>query len=183
MKKTAYSPIIIASLILLGSLGLFGVEYYVLDTTVGQVTDLQKQIGEKKGEIEKAARARSALTTLGPNEAIINSYLLNKDDIVTFLENVQSTGKGIGATAQVVSVSDEKVAGHPRISVSLLITGSFDSVMRTVGILENSAYDSTLTSVTLDSGGPIVKGVQQWSAATVLSVGLAQQGSTTPKKP
>jgi hypothetical protein len=183
MKKTAYSPIIVASLIFLGSLGLFGVEYYLLDTAEAQVTDLQKQVADKKVELEKAARARSALTTLGPNEEIINSYLLNKDDIVTFLENVQSTGKAIGATAQVVSVSDEKVAGHPRISVSLLISGSFDSVMRTVGMLENSSYDSTLTSVTLDSGGPVVKGVQQWSAATVLSVGLAQPGSTTSKKP
>ncbi len=183
MKKTAYSPLILASLILLASLGLFGAEYYLLDTAQAQVTDLQKQVADKKAEIEKASRARSALATLGPNEDIINSYLLNKDDIVTFLENVQSTGKGIGATAQVVSVSDEKVAGHPRISVSLLISGPFDAVMRTVGILENSAYDSTLTSVTLDSGGPIVKGVQQWSAATVLSVGLAEQGSTTPKKP
>lgn len=183
MKKTAYSPIIVASLILLGSLGLFGAEYYVLDTTVAQVTDLEKQITDKKTEIEKAARARSALATLGPNEDIINSYLLNKNDIVTFLESVQATGKGIGATAQVVSVSDEKVAGHPRVAVSLLISGSFDSVMRTVGILENSSYDSTLTNVTFDSGGPVVKGVQQWSAATVLSVGLADRASTTPKKP
>lgn len=183
MKKTAYAPLFMASLVLLGSFVVFGLEYYVLAQGKTQVMELQRKVEEKKVDIAKASRARNALATLGTSEDQVRSFLLQKDRIVSFLESLQATGKSLGTSVEVVSVSDDKQNGHPRINVSLLVSGSFDSVMRTVGTLENGPYDGVLNSLTLDSGGPIVKGVQQWSAATVLSVGLETKASTTPKKP
>lgn len=183
MKKTAYSPLIIASVIVIASIGAFVVEYYVLDNSQTRVTELQKQVLDQKAEIARAERARSALASLDTNENTLQSFFLKKDNIVSFIESLQATGKGTGASVQVVSVSDDKSTGHPRISVSLLISGSFDAVMRTVGILENGSYDTVLSSLTLDSGSPTVKGVREWSAATTLSVGLYQLPVTPPTKP
>ena len=155
----------------------------MLDSAQGQIVDLQKQIGDKKYEIQKADQARTAAASLDSNEATVKSFMVKKDSIVSFIESLQSTGKGLGSGVQVVSVTDDKANGHPRISLSLLITGSFDSVMRTVGTLENSPYDATLTNLTLDSGTPTPKGVQQWSAATTLSVGVDPTPSVPTTKP
>lgn len=183
MKKTAYSPLIIASIILVASIGAGVVEYYVLNNSETRVVELQKKVLDQKAEIARAERARSALASLDTNENALEPYFLKKESIVSFIESLQATGKGTGASVQVVSVSDDKSGGHARILVSLLISGPFDAVMRTVGILENGSYDTVLNSLTLDSGTPSIKGVQQWSAATNLSVGLYQPPVTPPIKP
>lgn len=182
MKNSAYFSVGIAVLLVFVSGALYGAVYYLLSEEKAKGADLQAQIQTKHLEIARAAKAQSALASLNDDESVIGGYSLSKEDIVPFLENLQSTGKPLGAGVQVLSVSDDRSYAHPRIIISLLITGSFDAVMRTIGTLENAPYDSTLNSLTLDSGGD-TKGPKQWSAATVLSVGVHRQATTTPSKP
>jgi hypothetical protein len=183
MKKTPYSPIIVASIILLASVGAFALEYYVLSNGEVQLTDITKQIKDKKFEIEKADQARNALTSLDANEALVKSYVLRKDNIVPFIDLLQSTGKEVGASVQVLSVTDDKSTGHARVVISLTVNGSFDAVMRTMGILENGPYDTELTNLALDSAATSTRGTQLWSANTALSVGIDQTVPATPTKP
>ena len=183
MKKL-FSPHLLFSLgILIIAGALLAGQIYFLTSITDSMTVTQKAMSEKRAEIAKAAALKNATQALGTSEEVISSHLLQKENIVPFLTSFETAGNPVGATGHVVSVSEEKIATHPKVSVSILINGSFDAVMRTVGILENSPYDSELTGLTLDSGGPIVKGVQQWSGAAVFSVGLERQATTTAKKP
>ena len=182
MKQSTFYSIGIAFLLLLVSGALYAGVYYLLEQETLKAADLEKEMRSKHTEIARAAKAQSATATLGEDEARIASYSLPHEEIVSFLESVQAEGKPLGSSVQVLSVSDEKSGGHPRVTLSLLITGSFDSVMKTIGVFENAPYDSALTNFTLDSGttDPKAKGPKQWSAATTLSVGVHKQAPTTP---
>lgn len=171
-----------AVLLLVIVAGLYAADYHFFNVEKEQAQNVQRQITDKKAEIERARKAQSSLSSLGANEEVIHSYSLSREDIVGFLEALQTTGSRLGSSVQVLSVADDKANPHPRVTISLLVVGTFDSVMRTIGVLENAPYDSSISSLTLSSQTQEKKATL-WSAATILTVGLERQASSTPTKP
>lgn len=182
MKHTSTYLFGFAILLLIIVIGLYATDYHFFTVEKEQAQTVEKQIIDKKAEIERARKAESTLSSLTANEELIHSYSLSREDIVAFLETLQTTGSSLGANVQVLSVADDKANPHPRVTISLLVVGTFDSVMRTLGVFENAPYDSSISSLTLSSQKQD-KGAAVWSAATTLSVGLQRQASSTPTKP
>ena len=115
--------------------------------------------------------------------AEIRQYILGKEDVEPFLETLQSGGRSLGTKIEVLSVSDAPIAGHPRIALSITITGTFDAVMRTLGSIEYGPYDGVLTNLTLDTSGSDIKGASTWTAASVFSLGVRPVATSTKAKP
>lgn len=180
MRNKSLISLVTALLILLASAGVYGGGYFLLMKLHAHTADLQKQIAEKTIELDRATQARSALATLSNDEAVLNQYQISKSDVVPFLEALQTSGKPLGAKVDVLSVSDAKDGTHARISLSLAVTGSFDAVMRTLGIIEYGPYDGVITSLSLDNSRD-GKGTI-WTAAVLYSVGV-RSASSTPSKP
>lgn len=181
MKHSSFYSLGVAVVLLLISGALYGGIFFLFGREQGVTNILNQQIATKKTEIARAQQAQTALATLSGDEATIKGYSLSRDQIVGILESLQSTGSVVGATVQVLSVGDDKAAVHPRITVSLLINGTFDAVMKTIGTLENAPYDSSLSNLTLTSAAG--KNGAVWSAATVLSLGLQRVSTSTPRTP
>ncbi len=89
----------------------------------------------------------------------LESYFLHKDDIVPFIENIESVGKKSGADVSIVSVG---VVGTPQavqaggtnqdkkdevLSLRLDVRGKWDGVMNFVSYVENLPYKVSLDRV------------------------------------
>lgn len=173
-------PLIIAVLILLGAVALYGAGYYLLTKFNETENGLDTQIAAKGRDLENASRAHAALSSQGGQT--LDQYLLAKSDIVPFLEELQGEGAPFGAKVDVLSVTDQKDKVRSRVQLSLSITGSFDAVMRTLGSIEYSPYDGVMTNVSLGTATGDAKTATgtAWTALATYSVALA--GTSTPAK-
>jgi len=174
--------VVIAFLLLMAASGAYVFAYLRLQADTASAAKLSEQVKVKSIDLEQLARSHAALADLPTQEAAVEQYFVSKQDIVPFLEALQATGKGLGTTVSVLSVDDGSEPTHARFSLSLTVTGSFDGVMKTIGAIENGAYDGVLTNVTIDSSAADPKGARVWTAAVVLSLGEAS-ASTTPTQP
>ncbi len=151
----------------------YGAAYHALGTLSATVTGLAQEVAAKKESASAAALAAQELERLADDEGSIDSYFVVPDNIVTFLESLQAKGVTLGATVTVDSVSAEQKP-RPHLDLTLRIVGSFDAVMRTVGSIEHSPHDITVTSLVLDvieSGDP--EAPPGWSATMKMDVGTA----------
>ncbi len=180
MNIRPFIPLIISSLLFLGSIGIYVGGYMLLEAGNREALTQAKKIVTKTDELKRMENARAALSRLADDESMVQSFSVNKEDIVEFLETIQRTGKTLGTSVDVVSVSNEKAGTHARIDLSLTVKGSFDAVLRTLGAIEYGPYDGVITSLSLGeqnfTEGSSTRTV--WNAMTLYSVSL--QASSTP---
>jgi hypothetical protein len=184
MNLRPFIPLGIALLVLLGAATLYTLGYETLTGWATKAGDLSTKIAQKNYQLEHDTAAHAAFSTLAQDEVTINQYSVDKRDIVPFLETLQSSGAAVGSKVEVLSVSDQTVQGHNRISLSLAITGSFDAVMRTLGEIENGPYDGIVTSASLSTQNTGTSSARSWTATTQLSVGTrTAPAAATSTKP
>lgn len=155
-----------ALLALLAFALLLGAYVYWLSLTRATERSVQELIAEVDTRTkvhEGAGSARDQLAKLEADEAMIQGHFVPTDDIVPFLESLESSGDAFGASVTVLSVGEADAGG--KITLALAISGSFDGVMRTVGIIEHGAHASAVRSLTLDTGGDGV-----WNAAATVTI-------------
>lgn len=149
MKYATFLPIIVSAL-LLGLIGVGNWFWYQEITRVrSESATLAADITTAFSEHEQGARVRSLETELAESEAFIAAHIVKDADIVSFLGYVEGTGRPAGALVEVASVSDIDAEG--RILVSLTITGNFDALMRTLGMLEHGPYALSVKSATMEA--------------------------------
>ena len=132
---------------------------------------LAATVAEKKQESLRVTLATAALPKLIESEAALDTHIVREEDIVPFLNKLETQGKAQGASVEVVSVSPDSSVATPRISVSLKLVGSFDSVERTLGVIEYSDYDSYVSSFTFEVSKDTSLKKSQWTAFVILSLG------------
>lgn len=178
MRHLTFFQLMCAFALLAGILAAYGFWYTVVGKASAESAELAGQIRELSQESARVASAKEALVSLAADESAVNQYFVRQEDVVPFLEGVENTGKALGATVEVVSVAAETANGRNRIKLSLKISGSFDSVLRTLGALEYGPYDSSITNLAFDTvptdseGAPV-----RWTAAASFVIGA--QATTT----
>lgn len=140
--------------------------FLAVEKTRDQIAEVSGKTVALMEDQERIKEAQGALAALSQNESRITGYFLNEKEIVSFLEEVESAGEALGANVTVVAVNNERGTTPSRVSVALRITGSFDAVMRTIGVIEYEPYDGVITTITMDDQG---EGV--WGASVTYSVG------------
>lgn len=180
MTIRRYIGISIAATILLTALAAYGLWYSAVSRKAAEAAQLGSELrtlGEAGG---RAASVRRAKEELDRQEALVYGHFVDNATIVPFLETIESTGRSLGAEIDVVSVGDAQGKSN-QLQMALSITGSFDAVVRTLGAIEYQAYDTTLTSFTLDTP-PTDDAV--WTAAATFLVGKRPAvATTTPTRP
>ena len=142
----------IAGVLLVASCAGYAVAHAVVAKAGARVVAASEQIKQKNEEAKEIRKARTELTALSESEARVTGYFVSQDAVVPFLEEIGSMGKAFGSTVEVVSVTEDITeTGRTMLDLSLQISGSFSSVMRTVGNLEYGPYDIALTNLSLDA--------------------------------
>lgn len=181
MKIKHYTHAILMILVFIGAVSAYGTWYGMIGKESANAVSLQSQIQAKTEMAASAQAAKSQLTKALSDQASITGYFISTSDIVSYLGTLQNTGTKYGAKVEVVSVTSQPAQPHTLLQLSLRITGPFDSVERTLGAIEFEPYDTTVTSVTLDTPGGAR--VPQWTAAVTMNVGTidsSNAATTTP---
>jgi len=177
MKLKHYLHAIILLLIFIAAASVYASWYAKVGKESADATELAEQIHLRSQKSVRTDEAKSELQHALADEAAITGYFVNTTDVVPFLESLQNTGTQLGSTVDVVSVSAQPAKPHAVLQLSLHITGPFDSVMRTLGTIEYQPYDTSVSSLTLDTTGGKGGTAGTWNAAVTLRIGTA---SSTP---
>lgn len=166
MKQAPLVQVVIGSLTALLLVGGSVYALHIVKQLSSESAALRSEIAAKDAERARSTSVRSGETELVATESYVASHFLKTEDIVSFLEELESTGTTFGAEVNVASLSGDDSASSGRISLSLSITGSFDAVMRTLGAIEHGSYANMVKDITMDTGG----GDGTWSATGVFVV-------------
>ena len=177
LKVTGMAMVAVGLFVL--ALGSYAAWYSIVARQTAEASALSTEVYAREAAGGRAAQARRALETIELEEARVYGHLVSPENIVPFLETLESTGERLGTDVEVVSVGDAPV-GASRITLSLRITGTFDAALRALGAIEYQPYDMRLTSLTFDTP-TTAEGVSgEWTVAAMFSVGM-QTASTTPR--
>ncbi|MDB5190432.1 MAG: hypothetical protein JWN49_758 [Parcubacteria group bacterium] len=186
MKLTHITHALLTIVVLIIAFSAYGIWYTTVSRKSAQAASLSAEIETKHQDSERIKAAKDELQKISSDESRVNGYFVSTNDVVPFLETLQSTGKNLGSDVQVVSVSADPGKPHAHLNLSLSITGSFDSVVRTLGALEYSPYDASLQSLTLDTPQTGTGKAAQWTAAATFFIGTTNSPQTpvvAPSRP
>jgi hypothetical protein len=179
MNRTLLIHVVIAAVVLIAVTGAYAFWFNTVQQQSNHARVLAGEVENKQQDQSRIAQAQAQAASLTQDEASISSHFVAPADIVPFLEALQKAGTFYGSTVSVVSVSADPATARGKLNLSLSIIGPFAAVSRTLGSLEYSTYDMTLTSLTFDTPGPDTKGNRVWTAAAVFSVGTGVVATTT----
>ncbi|HET9641400.1 MAG TPA: hypothetical protein VFP46_00945 [Candidatus Paceibacterota bacterium] len=169
----------IAGVACLTALIAYGGAYGVVSMKSDAVSALQSQIDAHTETVNRLSSARAMLAELASEESALQNYFVPQSGIVSFIDGLQALGRSLGSVVQVRSVSTGGTTARPTLSLSLLIRGPFDSVVRTIGAIEYGPYAISVVKLSLSQSD---KGV--WDANMDIVVGsraeTATSTSTTP---
>jgi|JI10StandDraft_1071094.scaffolds.fasta_scaffold602181_2 hypothetical protein len=143
--------------------------YYLLSQ---QVT-VMKQTAFEKGQAVIAASEKvlsysekhEVVSALSSQEERIRGRLVGQEEVVLFIESLETTARALNAEFEVVSVETEK-GDDPRLILSYRARGTFNSLMQLHTSIEFGTKSTHVASVSLDGEG------LQWTLASVLSVSM-----------
>lgn len=178
MKHNALIPLFIALILLvLASVG-YGLWYASVSTLSTQAASLAADVAAKNDDVARIANAKAALATLSEEEATLEQYFVSTKDVVSFLEELQATGKSLGTKVDVVSVAAEDAGTAPHLTLSLKIEGSFDAVIRTLGAIEFASRAITVSDVSIG-----INGKANWIATGSFTVGTRSSKTASTTRP
>ncbi|HEY4500776.1 MAG TPA: hypothetical protein VJI70_00700 [Candidatus Paceibacterota bacterium] len=151
-----------------------GFWYATIARKSATVADLQSQIDTKAETASRIASARTALVEIADDESVVQGYFVPETGVVSFIDDLEARARGQKAGIKVLSVSIGDAKRKATLVFSLTITGTFDAVMRTIGVIEYAPYGLSISKLSV---GKDEKSI--WHANLELLVGSILASPTT----
>jgi hypothetical protein len=149
MRTSTITHFMIALVAFLASLGGYWFWLSEIQREEESVHALEAQIAAKTELHARSGSARAALSKIEAEETALLSHFVSAEEIVSFLESLEKLGEELDARVAVLSVTDPDASG--KITLSLSVSGPFDEVMRTIGVIEHGAHASAVRTLSLDA--------------------------------
>lgn len=147
--KTPLLHILIACSVLVAVFIGQGFWYSIVAKKSSAVAALQGQINEKSEAAGRIASSRAELAKIANDEITVRSYFISENDIVAFIDGLQERGLSQRTIVKVLSVSAGGTNVRQTLSLAVTVTGAFDAVMRTIGSIEYSPYDLSISKLSV----------------------------------
>ena len=144
----------------------YGIWYASISAKSTTVADLERSIITKTEAVNRIAATRSTLTDIAEDEAKVQSHFVPEAGIVSFIDTLEALARARSATLKILSVATAGTTARPELTLSVSITGSFDALMRTIGSIEYSSYDLSVSTLSLAK-----KDTGVWQTNLTLRVG------------
>lgn len=144
----------------------YSIGYSMISNKSTMTADLEKRIATATANLNSMSSARAMLGQIAGDEAKVQSYFVSEADVVGFINYLESHGAAQKATVDVLSVSSGGIPEQPTLLLSLTIEGTFDAVMRTVGVMEYAPYDVAISTFSVNQNAK-----NSWRADVTLTVG------------
>lgn len=165
MKSHFFHLIVALAIALVVWIG-YGFWYAAVSAKSNVVADLQNQITTKAETVNRVISTRATLAEISDDETAVQGYFIPEAGVVAFIDGLEAQGRNQGATVSVLSVSTDSVATPPTFILSLTIKGTFDAVMRTIGIIEYAPYNLVVSELSFIQGDK-----NSWQADLKIIVG------------
>ena len=177
MTSTFSRSIVAVGVCMIALVG-YGIWYTVIAAKSATVVAVQSEIDAKTETVNRIAATRATLAGVVNDEAIVQKYFVSEADVVAFIDSLERREKTLGAVVSVLSVSTSGTAAQPSLTLSLMIKGTFDAVMSTVGSIEHAPYDLSISAVFI-----VQDSEQSWHANLKLIVGSLPATRTATTMP
>jgi len=171
--KSPFFHILLACSLCIAAIAGYGYWYTVIGDKSTAVANLESQIVAKNKTADHIASVRASLAEIADDEAIMQNYFVPETGVVAFITNLEGQGHTQGTAVNVNSVSMSSVGAQPTLTFSVTIKGTFDAVMRTVGAIEYSPYDLSISTFSFGHDDK-----NSWIANLGLVVGSVSASST-----
>ncbi len=175
MKNSPLLHVAIAAFLLAATVLGYLAWYSLVQNTSERAVALQNELDLKQTETGRAVAAKNALG-VGADGKAATAHFVSEKDVVPFLEEVQKIAAGVGAKTTIVSVAADENDADPSIRVSITILGSFDTVLRAIGLIEHSQYAIRTEMFDLKADTASA----DWTANTILLVSTPLSATSTP---
>ncbi len=148
--KKVIIRLILSLLFALIMLGLFIFINRVIKNKNLHISKILFTLHEKEDQNKNAVILKQKLREVESIQSTISSHLVDKkkpDVFVFFLEELGDRG---GTTVDVKNISISKKESNT-MNVDVTIEGSFNNVMKTISLLENTPYRLKINSINIDS--------------------------------
>jgi len=171
--RPPFTHLVFAVLVCAAAAVGYGFWYAAVGAESAAVAQIESDIVTKTETTAHIASARASLAEIAGDEATMRGYFVPETGIVSFINGLESAGQKQSAVVNVVSVSSGTVNSRPALTFVLTVKGSFDAVMRTVGVIEYAPYDLSVTSLSVQQD------TKAWRADLTLLVGSAAVATST----
>lgn len=172
MKHKPFFHFIFVLILFIALVGVYVAWHGIVVGARTSVYETASAIEAKTREAKQIADIQERIASFFNDESALETHFVSSDTVVSYLQELEELGSTLGTTLEVVSVTNDP--GQGRLSISLQIEGSFDAVMRTVGVIEYGQYDAMITTLNIEK----MVDSALWSATGTLSVGTGEKGNT-----
>ncbi len=146
--KNQSIQLILVGCVALAALGGYLWWYRTVVLASSTLTALQEEIAanEKPGAPQFA---RSVRTRLETGEILVERYIVTEEEAPAFINDLEARGRAQGALVTTTSITTDGEGLGTILTFTLTVTGTFSSVMQTIGAIEYAPYALTISSVTL----------------------------------
>lgn len=177
--KSTQTRLIVSIAIATGAIGGYLYWYSLVTQKSAEVANLEAEINARTEKSLRIVIARATLAEIEDDEQVVQNYFVAETEVVRFIEDLQRRAKDRGATLKVASVASAQDGNRPILNLSLGIDGPFDSVVRTVGVIEYAPYDLVVNKLTIDKADKT-----SWHAAMdVMVTSITRPATTTEAVP
>lgn len=165
----------VAMVVFVLSVGIYGYFFYALKSTSRTAANLETEVKSLQAQESEIGVLRKNLAATEESRAKLVSYFIQTNDIVPFLETVESYGRGVNVSTE---FEDVKVVDKPTsIVLTVVGKGSFANIYRFVSLVEAIPYEISVQSASVQSlipaglspDGPGTHG-DQWEVRLSLTV-------------
>ena len=152
------------------SLGAYVFWHNTVSSLSDHVDELVASAAEKNAALARLASGKDALVALASDEETLKSFSVAREGVVSFLESIESRSAKLGAHLEVGSVVVEEEGPHPLLLLTIKITGSFEAVLRALGLLEYGPHYLETRNAALEVNDPKDK-KSGWILPALIAVG------------
>ncbi len=166
--------LILSLLTLLMSAALYGYLYISFMHLKGAAEELKVKTAESKSTYDELAKIKDNLKDTLGTEDRLRSLFVAPDAVVDFIQLLESVMKTAGVTGGVQDVTEATnaeldLAGKKELHLSLVVTGSWNGVLKLESLLEKIPYKSTINSVSMKYGSSD-KSAGSWQETVMMTV-------------
>ncbi len=176
--KNHYSITVLFAIALLVTLFvcvLYGYMYYIVGNSLEKALVAREEVKKEQAYKDQGESSVSLSETTKNDRAMLNTFFVDDEDKVTFIEMIESLGDRTGSAVTLSSIVADDLATSPvgtqgHVKINVEAQGSWSSVMRTLILAENLPYKITVTSIRLDTSGTLdaKNPKQSWKLSFVL---------------
>ena len=159
--------IVLAVFVAVVALGGVGYWYYSITKMSAQLAKVEEELRSSETQTRGAPTDDSRLAA---DEAAVGQYFVGEDDVPAFINVLESRVRARGATISIASVAKNGTGLETTLALAVVVTGTFEQVMQTVGAIEHLPYATKIASVNI-----VRDVVGKWRAEVKISVGLASK--------